>query len=161
MNRENTHRPGIARRSARRGPGWPTAAAISTGVLAVLLVFSGCGDVFTRTPLREESCVRDRLTASAVAYDDAKSHFVQHYKARSDTSLRFSYMSSVDSSRLALSIRGCFDFDRSFVTEARSILRSNRLLRQLVRNNLRDSDPQQAIGIFGDQYRDIFKNDID
>jgi hypothetical protein len=129
--------------------------------LLALLALSGCADTFTRGQLREVSCVRSRLNAAEISYEDAKNQFAEHFKSRGDSSLRFAYMASIDSSRLALSIRRCFDFDRSDIPEAKSILRSNRVFRRLVKNNLRDSDPQQAIGIFGDQYREIFKNDID
>ena len=139
----------------------PGCGGILVGALGALLVLSGCTDTFTRNQLREASCVRSRLDAAEISYEDAKIQFAEHFRSRGDTSLRFAYMASIDSSRLALSIRRCFDFDRSDTREARSILRSNRMLRRLVKINLRDSDPQQAIGIFGDQYREIFKNDID
>lgn len=130
-------------------------------LLGALLVLSGCADTFTRTQQREASCVRSRLNAAEISYEDAKIQFAEHFKSRSDISLRFAYMASLDSSRLALSIRRCFDFDRTDTRQARSLLRSNRMLRGLVKINMRDSDPQLAIGIFGDQYREIFKNDIE
>ena len=43
---------------------------------------------------------------------------------------------------------------------ALELIRSNRRLRRLIRQNLRDRDPQMAIGVFGEEYREIFKNDI-
>ena len=144
----------------RRRAGRLRQICILPGLLVISLALSACGDVFTRTQLLEESCVRVRLSAAAISYQDAKALFVEHFKVRSDRSLRFAYMASLDSSRLAVSIKGCFDFDRSFVNEAKSILRSNRVLRKLVKNTMRDSDAQLAIGIFGDEYREIFKNDI-
>lgn len=162
MNRGNMRCvPGCAPGRAWRGIGSPGAAGLLGAVLAVLLVFSGCGRSIQRRQIGDDSCVRSRLNGAVIAYEDAKLRFAEHFKVRSGTALRFAYMASQDSSRLALSIRGCFDFQRGHIGEARAIMRSNRVLRQLVRNNLRDSDAQQAIGIFGDQYREIFKNDID
>ncbi len=62
--------------------------------------------------------------------------------------------------RLARSIRTCFDFDDDGKRRAIELIRANRVLRILVIRNLRDLDPQLAIGVFGDEYREIFKNDI-
>jgi hypothetical protein len=136
----------------------------AAGVVAILMVLplmlASCSGTFSRTQLREESCVRNRLNAAAISYEDAKGLFAEHFRVRSDISLRYAYMASLDSSLLARSIRGCFDFDRAHIPEAKGILRSNRMLRGLVKSSMRDADAQQAIGIFGDDYREIFKNDI-
>ena len=153
------NRPG---RLGTRGSPPPLPAAILRGLLLAVLIsgVAACTDGLSRVASQGESCVRKRLAAAVISYEDAKSQFAEHFKLRTDTSLRFAYQASVDSTRLALSIRSCFDFDRSFIPEARDVLRSNRIFRRLVRSNLRDPDPQQAIGVFGDQYREIFKNDI-
>ena len=162
MNRKQTRTMGGAVTPVHDGRGRrPWRAEILMLVLLAPLVVAGCADTFTRSQFREVSCVRSRLNAAEISYEDAKIQLAEHFKSRGDTSLRFAYMASIDSSRLALSIRRCFDFDRSDTRKARSILRSNRMLRGLVKINMRDSDAQQAIGIFGDQYREIFKNDID
>ena len=152
-------------RSGRRGiRGFPPplpAANLRGLLLAVLLAgVAACTDGLPRAVLQDESCVQKRLDAAVISYEDAKSQFAEHFKLRTDTSLRFAYQASVDSTRLARSIKTCFDFDRSFIPAAKDLLRSNRILRRLVRSNLRDPDPQQAIGVFGEQYREIFKNDI-
>ena len=151
---------GMDRREAREGAGRRVRGGALAVLVAGMLVLAGCVDSFTVAQLQEESCVKRRLDAAAIAYDDAKSQIEEHFKVRSDTSLRFAYQSSLDSSRLVRSIRNCFDFDRSLIPQAREMLRSNSILRRLVRANLRDNDAQQAIGIFGDRYREIFKNDI-
>ena len=126
----------------------------------VLLIAASCGRGLPRVTKLEESCAQKRLSAAEISFEDAKEQFVQHFKLRSDTALRFAYQASLDSTRLASSIRSCFDFDRTYVQLARDLIRSNRILRRLVRTNLRDTDPQRAIGVFGDRYREIFKNDI-
>lgn len=161
MKRESPHSPsGQPRGGVRRGRANHNAAGMVAGLL-VLLMLASCSGTFSRTQRREESCVRNRLNAAAISYEDAKDFFAEHFRVRSDISLRFAYMASIDSSTLARSIRGCFDFDRAHIPEAKGILRSNRMLRVLVKSSMRDADAQQAIGIFGDQYREIFKNDID
>ncbi len=152
-------------RSGRRGiRGFPppSPAATLRGLLLAGLIagVAACTNGLPRAALQDESCVQRRLDAAVISYEDAKSQFAEHFKLRTDTSLRFAYQASVDSTRLARSIKSCFDFDRSFIPEARNLIRSNRILRRLVRSNLRDPDPQQAIGVFGDQYREVFKNDI-
>ena len=158
----NTSRRGLGmvRRKKREGAGRGVRGAALAGLVAGMLALAGCVESFTVAQLQAESCVKRRLDAAAIAYEDAKSQIEEHFKLRSDTSLRFAYQSSLDSSRLVRSIRSCFDFDRSLIPQAREMLRSNTILRRLVRANLRDNDAQQAIGIFGDRYREIFKNDI-
>ena len=149
------------RRGIRGSPAPPPAANLRGLLLAVLIAgVAACTNGLPRAALQDESCVQRRLDAAVISYEDAKSQFAEHFKLRTDTALRFAYQASVDSTRLARSIKSCFDFDRSFIPVARDLIRSNRILRRLVRSNLRDSDPQQAIGMFGDQYREIFKNDI-
>lgn len=151
---------GMARREERKGAARRLRGGVLAGLLAGMFALAGCVESFTAVQLREESCVKRRLDAAVIAYEDAKSQIEEHFKLRGDTSLRFAYQSSLDSSRLVRSIRNCFDFDRSLIPQAREMLRSNSILRRLVRANLRDEDAQQAIGIFGDRYREIFKNDI-
>jgi hypothetical protein len=157
-------------------PGWPAAGraarptfartTLRAGAvaLAVLLAtatgFSGCAPRFAARRLEEESCTKKRLAAAAISYGEAKDQFAEHFKVRSDTALRYAYLASVDSVRLARSIRTCFDFTPGFKREAVELIRANRTLRVLIRINLRDPDPQVAIGIFGGQYREIFENDI-
>ncbi len=37
---------------------------------------------------------------------------------------------------------------------------SNRLFQKLVVSNMRDQDPGVVVGLYGEEYREIFKNDI-
>ena len=124
---------------------------------AVLL--AGCSSDFG-AGLEFQTCSRRRLDAATVSFEDSKGQMMEHYRTRSDTSLNFAYQASVDSIRLARSIRGCFDFDPAFKSEAVDLIRSNQILQRVIVSNMRDPDPGAIIGLFGDDYRDLIKKDI-
>lgn len=149
-------------RPAAGPPGWgrtSMGAALGLAALAALALAS-CRTPFTQAQLLAQSCADRRLEAAGVSFADAKAKFAEHFKVRADTSLRFAFYASVDSVRLARSVARCFDFDFAHRVVAVELIRSNRRLRRLIRQNLRDRDPQMAIGVFGDEYREIFRNDI-
>ena len=127
---------------------------------ALALGLASCGARFSQAQRLAESCADIRLEAAGMSFADAKGRFAEHFKLRADVSLRFAYYASVDSARLARSVRRCFDFEPAHRVLAGELIRSNRRLRRLIRQNLRDRDPQMAIGVFGEEYREIFKNDI-
>ena len=157
----------VAKNRGLRGTGSPAqrpgarAAAVCGATLAVLLAFSaGCAGQFGPAEGEVEECADRRINASIISFEDAKGQFAEHFKVRSDTALVFAFQASVDSVRLARSVRKCFDFEREHRTSALHLIASNRALQGLIRKNFRDADAQIAIGLFGDQYREIFKNDI-
>lgn len=152
------------RRLAARPPGWSRSgwgAVLGVLGLAVLAIgLASCRTRFSQAQLLAQSCADRRLEAASVSFEESKVRFVEHFKLRADTSLRFAFYASVDSVRLARSVARCFDFEASHRVLAVELIRSNRRLRRLIRQNLRDRDPQMAIGVFGEEYREIFKNDI-
>jgi len=158
------HTPSGARRAgraaSRRWARLPARAVLPALLLALLVAAGGCSPRFTSRRLEDQSCQSRRLNAAGITYEEAKEQFAEHFKVRSDTALRYAYLASADSVRLARSIRTCFDFTQGGKVRAIELVRANRVLRILIIRNLRDLDPQLAIGVFGDQYRDIFKNDI-
>ena len=146
--------------SLARRPG-ARATFVCGAALAVLLAFlGGCAGQFGPAEGEVTECADRRITAAIISFEDAKGQFAEHFKVRSDTALVFAFQASVDSVRLARSVRKCFDFERGHRTSALHLIASNRALQGLIRKNFRDADAQTAIGLFGDQYREIFKNDI-
>lgn len=145
----SAHRPGAR------------ATAVCGATLAALLAFlAGCAGQFGPADGEATVCADRRINAAIISFEDAKGQFAEHFKVRSDTALVFAFQASVDSIRLARSVRRCFDFEREHRTSALNLIASNRALQGLIRKNFRDADAQIAIGLFGDQYREIFKNDI-
>ncbi len=134
---------------------WFSAAAI-----VMLVLLAGCGPRFTLARIEDETCTEKRLKAAQVSLEESKGQFAEHFRLRNDLSLRYAYLGSVDSERLARSIRRCFDYLPEFKPRAIELIRANRSLRRLIVRNLRDLDPQLAVGVFDDHYREIFKNDI-
>ncbi len=132
----------------------------SAAVLAMLVFLAGCGPRFSVTRIEDDTCAEKRLKAAKVSLEESKNQFAEHFRLRSDLSLRYAYLGSVDSERLARSIRRCFDYQPDLKPRAIDLIRANRRLRRLIARNLRDLDPQLAIGVFDEQYREIFKNDI-
>ena len=137
------------------------ATAVCGATLAALLVFlAGCAGQFGPAEGESMECAQRRINAAIISFEDAKGQFAEHFKVRSDTTLVFAFQASVDSVRLARSVRNCFDFRREHRNSAVHLIASNRALQGLIMKNFRDADPQTAIGLFGDEYREIFKNDI-
>ena len=137
------------------------AAAVRGATVAALLVFlTGCAAQFGPAEGEATECAGRRIDAAIISFEDAKGQFAEHFKVRSDTALVFAFQASVDSVRLARSVRKCFDFEMGHRTFALNLIASNRALQGLIRKNFRDADAQIAIGLFGDEYREIFKNDI-
>ena len=61
---------------------------------------------------------------------------------------------------IARSVRSCYDFTREVKRDAIELIRINLVFQKLVMSNMRDQDPGVVAGLLGDQYREIFKNDI-
>ena len=161
----------VATNRGLRGTGQPSgpfaqrpgakAATVRGATLAALLVFlTGCAGQFGPADGGATECADRRIDAAIISFEDAKGQFAEHFKVRSDTALVFAFQASVDSIRLARSVRRCFDFEREHRTSALNLIASNRALQGLIRKNFRDADAQIAIGLFRDQYREIFRNDI-
>ena len=145
--------------SARR-PGSRAAAVLGAALAALLVFLTGCAAQFGPAEGEATECANRRIDAAIISFEDAKGQFAEHFKVRSDIALVFAFQASVDSVLLARSVRKCFDFEMEHRTSALNLIASNRALQGLIRKNFRDADPQTAIGLFGDQYREIFRNDI-
>lgn len=129
------------------------------GLLLVgLLVLQGCAADRLNTVRR--SCAKDRMLLAYELQNEAKAQLAFYFKQRSESNLSYAYHASKDSMLVARSVRSCFDFNRNVKREALDIIRINRLMQKLVVSNMRDQDPGMVAGLFGDQYREIFKNDI-
>ncbi|HEX9844167.1 MAG TPA: hypothetical protein VGC20_15520 [bacterium] len=106
------------------------------------------------------ACGERRLELAATFYEQAKSKLALHYKQRVDSALADAYHASQDSMLLAQATRNCFDFDEVIRRQAINVIKTNVLFQKLVVSNMRDQDPGVVIDLYGQDYRDIFKNDI-
>ncbi len=134
----------------------------AAGVLAALaaLLLAGCAAAFRPAQAQLEGCTQPRLITASLLYEEAKEQLAQFYRLRDDSQLFNAYFASGDSLRMARSTRRCFDFDDLARSDAVDLIRSNRLLRILVRSNMRDPNPGVVAGIYRDQYREVLKNEI-
>ena len=138
-------------------PKWSRALLL----MGVLVWLGGCQlmqGFLTQQPA--ETCAQQRLDAANVFYQDAKNQFMAHMQERTEMSLQYAYHASTDSTQLAQAVRLCQDATPTLVVMANELMQSNALLRELVMNNMRDQDPEVAIGLFGMDYTEMFRTDI-
>ena len=124
----------------------------------LLLVLAACGPAVRRRA--SNVCAYRRVAVAYDLYDQAKGQLTRHYQVRTDTALGRSYQHSRDSVLLARASRGCTDFDEIVRRQAIDLIRANLLLQRLLVSNMRDQDPSVVIDLYGEEYREIFKNDI-
>lgn len=105
-------------------------------------------------------CGERRLELAAAFYDQAKAQLALHYKQRTDAALSDAYYASQDAILLARATRNCIDFDEVIRRQAIDLIKTNLLFQKLVVSNMRDQDPGVVIDLYGEEYREIFKNDI-
>jgi len=154
--------PGTAWRPIARGsPRGRGAAGAGALLLAGVLLLGACTGQINLRQVQDQSCSRARLDAAARLFDDARQQTVKHYATRVNQALHTAYYASADSIALARSIRRCWDFDRTFKSEAIELIRTNVLLQRLVKLNMRDPDPLVATTLLQEQYHEIFDHDID
>ena len=128
-------------------------------VLAAQFLLAGClGDGAQIDP--SLACSEKRLNVALLVYEDAKQKYMEHIKTRSDSSLDLSYHTADDSIRVARSVRYCADFSETIKIRATDIILANKYLQRLAMSTMRDSDPSVAISLLGEEYREIYKNDI-
>ncbi len=125
-------------------------------LLLAALVLAGCGGQIAPP----EFCAERRISLAMDMFDRAKEHLAIHYKQRTDSNLGVAYRASQDAVTLARASRRCRDFDLVIRRQAIDLIRTNQLFQKLVVSNMRDQDPGVVIDIYGPQYREIFKNDI-
>ena len=142
---------------ASPGASWGRMARFGLGLVAGLLV-TAC--TLSEPQLVLQSCADPRLDLASSLYEEAKDQFAVHFQQRRFTALNVAYRSSKDAVLVARSTRGCYDFDVVTRRRALSLIRSNLLFQKLVLSNMRDQDPEVVVGLFGEMYQDIFKNDI-
>ena len=129
------------------------------GLVAIIFTLSGCfGPGYTGS--EPVVCAEKRLSLAAAAYDEAKGHYLEHMRTRGDSDLFFAFHAAEDAIRVARSVKFCDDFSQKTKDRAIDVIRSNRLLQQLVVMTMRDSDPGVTVGLLPDKYREVFKNDI-
>ncbi|MBI3993837.1 MAG: hypothetical protein HY342_11220 [Candidatus Lambdaproteobacteria bacterium] len=150
----------IARGSprARRPASAPASAAL---LLAGALLLGACTGQIGLRQAQDQTCARARLDAAARLFDDARQQTIKHYTTRVNQALHAAYYASADSIAVARSIRRCWDFDRTYKTEAIELIRTNILLQRMVKLNMRDPEPLVATTLLQEQYHEIFDHDID
>ena len=137
----------------RRSRGWFVMM-----VLGLLVLLGACsGDNMRTKPV---TCARARLSLASSMFDEARAQLVSHYTWRTEVSLAYAYHASRDSMFIARSTRSCYDFSQEVKRDAVELIRINRVFQTLVMSNMRDQDPGVVAGLLGDQYREVFKNDI-
>ena len=155
----NERKPMWKRNGDNRGHrgrmGW--RLAVTAGVLMLLL--TGCVGEAVQNDLAAQ-CSEKRLKLAMIVYEDAKNQYMEHMQTRSDSALNMAFQTAADSIRVAKSSRYCTDFTDKIKARATDIILSNKYLQVLTVTTMRDADPGVAISIFGDKYREIFKNDI-
>ena len=132
---------------------------IKLGLLTpLLLVLSACEAQRVAAP--SQFCAYRRVDLAYDLYDKARVDLAVHFKTRNDNALGASYQSSQDSSFMARATRSCLDFDEVVRRQAIDLIRANILLQKLLVSNMRDQDPGVVVDLYGEQYREIFKTDI-
>ena len=139
-----------------RATGW-----LGVLVAGALVLASGCvTDPYAGARVQYQTCSDERLALAYALYSKARDELALHYRQRTDASLGNAYQASVDSMLVARTARNCDDFNTLVKRDAINLIRVNRLFQVLVVTNLRDQDPGVVAGVFGDDYRDVFPNDI-
>ena len=127
--------------------------------IPIMFFLAGClGDSVQKDI--EAACSNKRINVALIVYEDAKEKYMEHMRTRSDGALNLAYHTAEDSIRVALSTKYCTDFSERIKSRATEVIMANKYLQRLAMTTMRDPDPGVAISIFGDKYRDIFKNDI-
>jgi hypothetical protein len=129
---------------------------LAAGLLALLA--AGCAPA--GIDRSGQFCGERRIELALVMFDQAREQMARHFEQRVDSALRDAYQSSQDSLLLARASRNCLDFDEVIRREAIDLIRSNLLFQKLLVSNMRDQDPGVVVDLYGSQYREIFKNDI-
>ena len=130
------------------------------GVAAVLLTASLVACAPVGRDMQRGSCSERRLNLASSLYERAREQLAIHFEQRMDSALGEAYQSSQDAVTLARATVGCRDFDPLVRRQAIDLIRTNLLFQKLVVSNMRDQDPGVVVDLYGNQYREIFKNDI-
>ncbi|MDH4247390.1 MAG: hypothetical protein OEW39_06210 [Deltaproteobacteria bacterium] len=129
-------------------------------VTAGLLTLAGCATSPYGQRVKYQTCSDERLALAFALYGKARDELALHYRQRMDSALENAYQASVDSMLVARTVRNCDDFNTLIKRDALNLIRVNRLFQILVTSNMRDQDPGVVVGFFGEDYRDVFPNDI-
>ncbi|MDH4122094.1 MAG: hypothetical protein OEV94_10355 [Deltaproteobacteria bacterium] len=113
-----------------------------------------------KSPVPMGACAPLALYQASVLYEDAKVQMAKYYKMRADENLLNAYYWSEDAMNLSLSAKSCPDYDADSAKQAKDLYFTARMLRGLAHMNMRDTDPWVTTGLYGQGYREIFKNDI-
>lgn len=134
-----------------------SAAALVAALLLSAVALGACTPVSQYTYV---TCGQRRLQQSERYYEEAKEKLAKHFELRVDTALSDAYHDSQNSVLLARATRSCDDFDESIRRQAINLIKTNLIFQKLVVSNMRDQDPGVVIDLYGQEYREIFKNDI-
>ncbi|MDH5752520.1 MAG: hypothetical protein OEZ59_08895 [Deltaproteobacteria bacterium] len=134
--------------------------AAGMALLMILAMLAGCTPQQLIRQGPGQTCAEERMSLAYALYNEARGQLAQHFRTRTESSLEKAFQASVDSSLLARTARNCESFDLLIKREAINLIRINRLFQTLVISNMRDQDPGVVAGLYGDEYREIFRNDI-
>jgi len=135
--------------------GWK---ALPVALSAALLLLVGCAAQYQAQP--SDFCAYRRVDLAYELYDTARGALSVHYRSRRDSALGLAYQASRDSNFMARATRSCMDFDEVVRRQAIDLIRANLLLQKLIVSNMRDQDPGVVVDLYGEEYREIFKTDI-
>jgi len=144
-------RRSAGRRCRLRGALWVALLALAP---------AACTGPFVTAQRDDRGCVAPRLETASYLYDEARQQLATFFKQRNDSQLLNAYYASIDSVRVARTMRDCYDLTELDKEDAVDLIRSAILLRKLVVTNMRDVDPGVMQGIYRGRYREIIKNDI-
>ena len=131
-------------------------------IVAFLLLFilsscSGGDDARPRSVLR---CAEPRLDVSFDFHQKAKNYLGSYYKTRKESELFYAWYASEDSIYMANTVRKCRDKRNKHYHAVQNIFHKNRILRNVIVQNMRQDSQTLLSELFLDDYRKIFVRDI-
>lgn len=131
-------------------------------VFLVILLFSGCEWLggTRRVEKVEIQCAETRLDAGFEFHNKAKEFFQSYYRTRKESELFYAWYATEDSNYMASSVKRCFDKRNKHFYAVRNLFQKNRTLQKLIVQNMRQSSQAQLSELYLDEYRDIFRRDI-
>ena len=105
-------------------------------------------------------CSEPRLTASFDFHKNAREFLSSYYKTRKESELFFAWYASEDSVFMAKSVKQCFDKKNKHFHAVQNILQKNRMMQELISQNMRTDAQTQLSQLFLGEYRKLFVRDI-
>jgi len=105
-------------------------------------------------------CSEPRLTASFDFHKNAREFLSSYYKTRKESELFFAWYASEDSVFMARSVKLCFDKKNKHFHAVQNILQKNKMIQELITQNMRTDAQSQLSQLFLGEYRKLFVRDI-